>query len=441
MHFFNILIIFLAGFSSLVHADPVAGRFEETMEAHAETGRFSGAALLARDGEIIFEAAYGCFNTSCSRMNTVNTPFNIGSIGKMFSQVLALERVEEGIWTLDTTVAEIWPESGLENADTITIEHLLTHVSGMDNYFVHPEYSNAQRTTDDFIALARTEERRFAPGEGFWYSNTAFWVLGKLLELTDPQGRTWSVQFQEDVFDAANMDGVRFFQPDEDHAARPQGFHRSAAGEMNPLEDLPRPGPDGGEYATVRDLFALSEAIDNGLWYREELRAQAETPGPSFNGLPAHVGLTWEIFEDRGMTYVTKGGTLLGSGGELVRFSHDGHDYTIVLLANLSNAPLVIFRDVAAYTLGLEAVELPGIPASEQVHAALERGEPVLTDVRGWADSAGIERPAAALSRLGRHYARNGNATRAEALLAALQREYPGEEDTERLRTFLAEAD
>lgn len=401
---------------------PVAERLDVVLESYLAHERFSGSVLLARDGEPILEKAYGLANWEAGKPPLdVETPFNIGSIGKLFTQTLVLQHVDSGRWSLEDTVADLWPDSGVPNAELITIRHLLSHQSGLSSYFMHPEYSLAQRTMDDVLGLIRTQDLAFdEPGTSVFYSNSAFWVLAALLEQYDQNGRGWYEIYQQEIFNVAGMDGIRAFQPDEEVEARPHGYFFNPVGERSDrtAEDA-RPGPDGGLYATVADLWAFHQASVDETWYsRQMFEASLKTYGPlTLPGCSA--GLTWEVCDLEGIQVITKGGATEGGGAEYIQFEYEGHEYVLVMLSNFSNVPLMIYQDVIRYMFELPGGRLAEERPSVVVHRALEAGEldSLKADFTGWASAHGVDAAPFDLYFLASHYANNGAPDRARALL------------------------
>lgn len=402
--------------------DPVAERLDAVMESYLSHERFSGTVLLARDGEPILREAYGLANwEEGGPALRVDTPFNIGSIGKMFTQVLVLQRVEAGDWQLDDTLGSLWPESGVPNADRMTLRHLLSHQSGLGSYFGHPDYSLAQRSLDDMLALIRTQDLVFEePGESLSYSNSAFWVLAALLERYDDDGRGWFEIYQQDVFEVAGMDGIRVFQPDEAADDRPRGYYFTPVGERSDRtgED-PRPGPDGGLYMGVDDLWAFHQALAAGAWYSQSMfETSIETYGPMV--VPGcSAALTWEVCELEGVQLVSKGGTTEGGGAQYIRFEKGGHDYVLIMLSNFSNAPMLVYQDVLRYVWEIPGSGLASEAPAIAVNRALESGEleRLQADFPAWISEQGLRVNPLDLYMLAHYYVNAGEVEWAKAVL------------------------
>jgi CubicO group peptidase (beta-lactamase class C family) len=126
------------------------------------------------------------------------TMFEIGSIGKSFTAIVALQLVEEGVLDLHAPVTDALPWFSVRGGrQAITLHHLLTHSSGLIRGSEVATASNY-----DVIALAETETG-FDPGEHFWYSNVGYRVVGLALERAT--GRPYPELVRERVLDRLGM--------------------------------------------------------------------------------------------------------------------------------------------------------------------------------------------------------------------------------------------
>ena len=97
---------------------------------------FSGAVLIAKDGEVMFKEAYGWANRAFEVPNQVDTKFNLGSMNKMFTAVAILQLVQQGKLTVDDHIFQHLPNYPNQDiAERVTIHHLLTHTSGLGDFF------------------------------------------------------------------------------------------------------------------------------------------------------------------------------------------------------------------------------------------------------------------------------------------------------------------
>jgi D-alanyl-D-alanine carboxypeptidase len=117
---------------------------------------------------------------------TASTPFVVGSITKTFVAALVLKLVEDGVLGLDDPLSNWLPD--YPNAANITIRQLLSHTSGVFDYFDHPDYASAvyghpdHAWTPDEILATFQHKPYFAPGGGYHYSNTNYVLLGLVAE-------------------------------------------------------------------------------------------------------------------------------------------------------------------------------------------------------------------------------------------------------------------
>jgi CubicO group peptidase (beta-lactamase class C family) len=97
---------------------------------------FSGAVLVARGDEVLFEAARGLASRRYGVPNLLDTRFHMGSISKIFTGVAICQLAEQGKLDFDDPIIQHLPDyPNRVVAETVTIHHLLSHTSGMGGYF------------------------------------------------------------------------------------------------------------------------------------------------------------------------------------------------------------------------------------------------------------------------------------------------------------------
>ncbi|USX55100.1 serine hydrolase [Lentzea sp. HUAS12] len=191
-------------------------------EIALETG-FSGVVQVDRAGEVEFAAAYGLANRAHGVPNTVDTRFGIASGGKGFTALAVLSLVREGGLALDTTARSLLGDDLPLIADDVTVEHLLTHTSGIGDYLdeegdwaVDDYVSGAVHlltTTEAFLPLLDGHPAKFKAGERFCYCNGGYVVLALLAERAGGQGYHDLVRSR--VLAPASMTRTDFLRSDE----------------------------------------------------------------------------------------------------------------------------------------------------------------------------------------------------------------------------------
>jgi D-alanyl-D-alanine carboxypeptidase len=151
-----------------------------------------GAVIWVDTPDGVFEGVGGFADRDADVALQTDDAFRVGSVQKMFTSVVVLQLMEEGVLNLDDTLAEWLPEVApmIHNSEVITIRHMLNLSSGIPDYFevVGEEYITSvemqQRAWEplEVVSLIVTQEADFAPGEGWAYSNTNFILLGLVIE-------------------------------------------------------------------------------------------------------------------------------------------------------------------------------------------------------------------------------------------------------------------
>ena len=132
---------------------------------------------------------------------TPQTPFPIASVTKTFTAALILRLAEQGRLTIDDPLARWLPD--YPNAAHITLRMLLTHTSGLADFFQNPKLDTALNKAKGRVwtpaeVLPFVAKPAFAPGKGWGYSNTNYVLLGLVAERAG--GAPWADQVREDFF-------------------------------------------------------------------------------------------------------------------------------------------------------------------------------------------------------------------------------------------------
>jgi len=272
----------LTAFAIAAHAAPALTDAEFTTRATAAVAQierddgFSGVILVARGDRVLLRAAAGFADRERGIRNTPETAFPIESVTKQFTATAIMMLVQEGKVSLTDPISKYYRESPEAWRD-VTIQHLLTHSSGIEDYWVHrrvrydPELAAMQfRKRGDLFRAVENDGLGFQPGTGFSYSNAGFTLLAEVIE---------------------RVSGVRY----EDFLKRrifaPLGMHHSGFGNVPDVKGYVRtfPGGDwqnaqsfglavvaagaGGIYSTVDDMLSWSLVQDTDRLLSAQSRA------------------------------------------------------------------------------------------------------------------------------------------------------------------------
>jgi CubicO group peptidase (beta-lactamase class C family) len=231
---------------------------------------FSGTVLVARDGRPVFQKAYGLADKKSNLPNRLDTKFNISSMEKMFTGVAIAQLAEQGKLSFDDTIARHLPDyPNRQAADTVTIHQLLTHTSGMGDYFGSglEEARGNLRSVKDYFPLFAKSRLFSAPGAKWSYSNAGYIVLGAIIE--EASGQSYFDYLREHVCKPAGMSNTDFYETDSNTPNLAVGY--TNLGPSGGLEVLSRAdnisilpvrgSPAGGGYSTVEDLLKFDVAL------------------------------------------------------------------------------------------------------------------------------------------------------------------------------------
>ena len=310
--------------------------FRQYLDEAAASDRFSGTALVAKNGKPVFTAAYGMADREKKVPNTVDTKFRIGSMNKMFTATAVLQLVQAGKIGLNDPLNKFLPDyPNKDLASKVTIHHLLTHTGGTGDFF-GPEFDKHRlelKTLQDYLKLYDNRGLAFEPGSKWDYSNYGFLLLGIVVEKAS--GQDYYEYVRTHIFQPAGMKSTDSLPEDQAVPDRSVGYTKMDSKEWGRNDDtLPYRGTSaGGGYSTVGDLLAFANALENHtLLDAQHLElltvGKIERPG---GGKYAY-GFADQISGD-GVRCFGHGGGAPGMNGELKICPDSG--YVIAVLANL----------------------------------------------------------------------------------------------------------
>jgi CubicO group peptidase (beta-lactamase class C family) len=318
-------------------ADELTAYVERLVEADV----FSGALLLARHGEPFCARAWGLASLRYGVPNRIDTKFNLGSMNKMFTAVSIAQLVERGTLAFESTVAELFPDYPGPGADQISVHHLLTHTSGLGDYFNERFAARKAelRSVDDFLPLFQDAPLLFTPGERFAYSNAGMLLLGALLERVT--GQDYFDYVREHVYAVAGMPDTDAYEMDRPVPNLAIGYTLmdgrgrfvGGARRSNLFMHVIKGGPAGGGFSTVHDLLAFDCAL-RGHQLLSPALAETVLTGKVATGRGATDRYAYGFIEDivNGERIVGHGGGVAGINAQLDMYLGSG--YTVVVLSN-----------------------------------------------------------------------------------------------------------
>jgi CubicO group peptidase (beta-lactamase class C family) len=316
----------------------IVARLDTCLESMVRDDEFSGAVLLARDGEPLFERACGLASKSYAVPNRIDTKFNMASLGKMFTGVAVAQLAEQNVLSFDDQVSKYLPSDWLKSeiAGQIQIRHLLTHTSGLGDYFqalYRQPASTAYRALDDYKPLIAGQGLAFEPGTQWSYSNAGMLLLGVIIEQVT--GQSYFDCLREHVYAPAGMADTDAYEKDSPVHNRATGYSKGRVGgqtiwRSNLVSPVVKGSPSGGSYTTVRDLLRFAAALRthkllSPAYTETVLSAKPEVNSPFYG---------YGFFVDRGSAgrIASHGGDGRGVNSQFRIYLDLG--YTVAVLAN-----------------------------------------------------------------------------------------------------------
>ncbi|OUT60384.1 MAG: hypothetical protein CBB71_07520 [Rhodopirellula sp. TMED11] len=282
-----------------VGTDKVAA-IDQLCQATAETGLFSGAVLVAKDGQVLYENAFGMANQEWQVPNTVETKFRLASVSKQFCSMLVMQLVQEGRLSLDDSISDHLTYYRKDSGDQITIHHLLAHQSGLPDFTASFDYrsklSRLSFPPDEFIQQYCSGDLQHEPGTIYSYCNAGYCILGRIIEKVT--GKSFGRQLQERILDPVGMANTGLDRNEAILQHRASGYTRGAFGLENAdyISMATTPGPAGGMYSTVGDMFLWDRALTTDKLLNKQCRDLMFTPNRQVPEVKAAGGRARSIY-------------------------------------------------------------------------------------------------------------------------------------------------
>ena len=243
-------------------------QLSNTMAASVETHDFSGVITIRQKENVLYEGAFGYANRSNRIANTLATRFGIASGTKFFTALAIGKLIEAQKLSFSTLLKDCLALNFAHYSQDITIQHLLTHTSGIPDYLDEDSITDfdnihlsipwyALKSPRDYLAVFPDQPMKFAPGQGFSYSNGGYILLGVVIE--ELTGMRYQDFVEQEIFKPIGMDQSGYFVSNKLPEKTALGYIMEADGGWRTnVFNLPIIGAsDGGAFTTVGDVATL----------------------------------------------------------------------------------------------------------------------------------------------------------------------------------------
>ena len=205
------LIFLLILFSTISSMNYNFSRINRFISSIEKKDSWSGTILIVIGDSIMYQRSCGFADYENKIPFTINTTINLCSTGKMFTGTFIVKLVQEGLLKFTDTIGNYFPE--LPYGSKITIHDLLTHSSGLGAIDRElPDFSYKDVTCCmDLLEFIKRDTLKFNPGNGTFYSNTGYFLLGALIEKI--RGKPFQECIEDEIFEPLGMNNS-FFKND-----------------------------------------------------------------------------------------------------------------------------------------------------------------------------------------------------------------------------------
>ncbi|MGH8854419.1 MAG: serine hydrolase domain-containing protein [Telluria sp.] len=310
--------------------------------------------IVVKDGKTVLRRAYGMANTAKGVKMAPEMALRIGSITKQFTATAILLLADEGKLALADDITKYLPDYPTKGRK-ITIEHLLTHTSGIARFTSKPDYETRMTqdlTVAQMIASFKDDPLDFEPGSQYRYNNSGYFLLGAIIEKVSGQPY-------------ANFIAQRIFVPLGMHDSYYEGHPRSKGpvaaghtrtdqgfGPARPIS-MSQPYAAGALVSTVDDLARWDAAVSSGRLLKPASWQKAFTSHRLADGKATGYGYGWNVSTVQGAPTVEHGGGIYGFMAHAMRLQEQ--KVYVAVLTNSDSGPAnpaVVARKAAGIAIG-----------------------------------------------------------------------------------------
>ncbi len=371
------LVITLFSSCSSTSPDINVKKIDELISELVTDNRTAGITYAINvNDSISMTKSYGLSNVESKTKINENDEFRIASITKPFTATAIMQLVEKNKLSLDETIDQFFPN--LPNSNKITIYQLLSHTSGIPNWWEgempKDEPKNFPMCKNPHLFIERMKNiSLFEPGTFHYYSNTGYVLLGEIIEMVSET--SYSDYIKQNILIPSGMHhtemedvekvsknwvtGYAYNTESENPYTKPQFYHM--------------PFSAGGLRSTSTDLMIFLKALNNGKLVSEKSLEKMTNYAILNNGQPVYenlfspngntpdfpnnmkkfgYGLGFQIIQNFGTKVISHGGDIAGFNSVLMYIPKS--NTSLVILSNTENGILSNLQQIEKLATSIE---------------------------------------------------------------------------------------
>ena len=334
----------------------LVAQIDSLAEATLREGPVAGLTIgVKRGGDLLMVKGYGYADIENSVPMTAETVYRIGSLTKQFTAAAVMQLVEAGLIGLDDPMTRYLPNYPTQGHE-VSIRHLLTHTSGIKSYtsigdafWLKAALLDLSHT--EMLELFQDEPFDFAPGEGYSYNNSGYYLLGMIIE--EVSGESYDGYLGTHFFGPLGLSRSSYCHEAQIIRGRAEGYEQGPDWLLNDGSiSMNTPGAAGALCSTVPDLLSWTTALRSGRVVTEASYQAMATSGLLDDGSATGYGFALGVTPLGEHSRVAHTGGINGFSTVMAHYPESGLD--IVVLSNTgSGAPGQVEDRIARWALGM----------------------------------------------------------------------------------------
>jgi len=329
-------------------------KIDAIVEAPVKARRVAGASIAVIKGnETIVTKGYGFADLELDVPTPPHATYEIGSITKQFTAAAILLLAEQGKLSLADEMTKFLPEYPMQG-NHVTVRHLLNHTSGIKGFTELRGYRDFQmlkRPREELVKVFSGRPFEFKPGEEQIYNNSAFFLLGLIIEQVS--GKPYAQFIQEQLFDSVGMKDSYYCSERAIHKNHAHGYDTDRdVLVLKAYVDHTWLYAAGSLCSSAEDLVAWNKALHGGKVLKPASYREMTSPALLNDGTMVRYGMGISLGDTNGRHTISHAGAIQGFLSESDFYPDD--DLLIVVLLNTRGpvTPKDLAREIAEVVLG-----------------------------------------------------------------------------------------
>jgi CubicO group peptidase (beta-lactamase class C family) len=335
-------------------------KMDSIAESPVLEGRVAGlAAAVVRGADTLLMKSYGVADLEWRIPMPVDAVFEIGSVTKQFTAAAILKLRDAGKLDLNADLSRYLPDFDTQR-HRIPLRRLLDHTSGMKGATEMASFrtiTTQELPRDTLLDLIAAEPFDFAPGEALIYNNSAYILLGHIIEKVS--GKSYEEYVEGELFAKLGMTRSSYCSNTDVVPRKARGYRLTREGlAQGSYTNHLWPYSAGSLCSTVGDLVTWLRALHGGRVLPEASYREMITPRKLNDGTPVRYAMGLGLGDPRGRPAIGHGGGI-GSGFVSHTMYYPAEDLVVVMLVNTAGnlSPAALATEMVDVLLPLSAME------------------------------------------------------------------------------------